>query len=323
MFRDVITVLLPALLPLLTCRADSYTIEKSSDLVGFVSSAHVAKGQTLVEIGRENGVGYQAMIEANPNVAHWHPREGTEVVIAHRHILPSFRNGIVINLAELRLYFFQKSKSEPLRVATFPISAGLPEWPTPILKTKVLAKEREPVWIPTRSIRQQYLEEDAVVLPKRIEGGAPDNPLGDFALQLGMPEYLIHGVGPDKELGIGMWVTHGCIRMYPDDIEQLFALVKVGTPVTIIDAHVKAGKEGSDIYLEVHKSPEMAETVLLEEAHEALKPFEGGSLIDQKKVEVVVQRADGIPSNVSITAEAAARDFSAQTFPARRPGPQP
>jgi L,D-transpeptidase ErfK/SrfK len=136
--------------------------------------------------------------------------------------------GVVVNIPEMRLYYFHPRKAgEPQRVTTYPVGLGRDEWRTPKGKFKVLGKTKNPTWVIPESIRQEHIKErnDPRTM---IEGGAADNPLGKYRLELTMPGYRIHGT--DIPWGVGMQVSHGCVRLYPEDIEQLFPIVPVGTP---------------------------------------------------------------------------------------------
>jgi len=180
------------------------------------------------------------------------PGDGREISLPTRHILPPAPfEGVIINLPEHRLYYFPKPLAgRPQQVITHPISVGQMDWETPLGITKVVSKVRKPTWYPPQSIRDQH-EQDGSPIPAAVPPG-PDNPLGDYALRLGIPggAYLIHGT--NRPVGVGMQITHGCIRMYPEDIESLFRMVSVGTKVRIINQAVKTGWTGDVLYLEVH-----------------------------------------------------------------------
>jgi lipoprotein-anchoring transpeptidase ErfK/SrfK len=174
-------------------------------------------------------------------------REGTRVILPTQHILPDTpREGLVLNLPEMRLYYYPKpSTGKPRTVVTFPVSIGRMDWATPLGLTRVTAKVINPVWYPPASIRAEH-EQEGQALPPEVAAG-PDNPLGQYALQLGRPGYLIHGT--DRPYGIGMRATHGCIRLYPEDIQRLFEEVPVGTPVRIVNQPYKAGWYRGVLYL--------------------------------------------------------------------------
>jgi L,D-transpeptidase ErfK/SrfK len=207
---------------------------------------------TLGELGRRHGIGYEEIVRANPGVDPWLPGTGTAVIIPARFVLPDApRSGIVINLPEHRLYYYPTPKpGEQAVVVTYPISVGKMDWTTPLGLTRVVDKRVKPSWYPPESVRREH-ELDGNPLPKVVPPG-PDNPLGEFAMRLDIPggAYLIHGT--NKPIAVGMPVTHGCIRMFPEDIERFFAMVPVKTPVRIMHQANKAGWQGDKLYMEVH-----------------------------------------------------------------------
>jgi L,D-transpeptidase ErfK/SrfK len=281
---------------------------QQDEVVGEVRYVTVQRGESLLDIARAYDIGYNQIIAANDTVNRWVPPVGREVVVPSRYILPSVpKEGIVLNLAELRLYYFPSRKRV---VYTYPVSIGDLDWQTPLGLTKVGAKEENPVWTPPASIRREHAEV-GVELPPRISGGAEDNPLGRFALRLKVRGYLIHGTDAAKEFGIGMHVTHGCIRMYPDDIEQLYRMVQVGTSVRIIDEPVKAGWRGGELYLEVHRPREPEDigdgmgpsaSQVMTALKRALRP---GDDFDESTVVRVFEEGDGIPHVVGRRFESA------------------
>lgn len=227
--------------------AATYTIKPGSDIVGYVQTTVVQPGDTVDDISQKFDVGVYELIEANP---HMNPRRlssGDTLIIPSQFILPPGpRKGIVINLAELRLYYYQKNGTQ---VTTHPISIGRPEWETPIASGKVVSKKKNPSWRPPDSIRAWYDEND-MFLPEVVPPG-PDNPLGNYAMRLSIPGYLIHGTNLQGNIGIR--TSSGCIRMFPADIESLFYKVKVGDPVRIIHKPYKIGKHYNKIYAETHE----------------------------------------------------------------------
>lgn len=202
---------------------------------------------TLLDFARQNGQGYDDLDHANPKVDMWVPGEGTEVLIPTFWVLPNApRNGIVLNRAEKRLYYFPPD--DPNQVQTFAISIGREGWDTPLGVFSIREKIDGPTWTPPASIRAEH-EANGDPLPAVVPAG-PDNPLGLHAMRLSNPSYLIHGT--NKPWGLGMQVSHGCIRMYPEGIAELFGEVAVNTQVTIVDQPYKLGWRGDDLYLEVH-----------------------------------------------------------------------
>ena len=207
---------------------------------------------TLLDIARRYSLGYEEIIRANPGVDLWLPGEGTEILLPGRRILPPApRDGIVVNLPEHRLYYYPKPKKghKPV-VVTFPISIGRMDWHTPLGQTWVATKEKHPNWYPTPSVLKEHAA-NGDPLPKVVRPG-PKNPLGEYKMRLAVGDgtYEIHGT--NNPLAVGMAITHGCIRMYPEDVAALFAAVPVGTKVWLINEPVKVAYVDGDLLLEVH-----------------------------------------------------------------------
>ena len=218
-----------------------------SDVVGKSQIILAEYEDTFIKLARQYNLGYEELVQANPSVDPWLPGEGTEIVLPTHFVLPKVpRQGIVINLPELRLYYYPDGESG--RVITHPISIGRMEWGTPLGRSEIVSKTLNPTWYPPESIRQEYAADNRP-LPKVVPPG-PENPLGKHALRLSLPGYLIHGT--NKPSGLGMRVTHGCIRMFPEDIEALFENVPVGTPVRIVNQPYKIGWTNDGFYLEAH-----------------------------------------------------------------------
>ncbi|MGA7801700.1 MAG: L,D-transpeptidase family protein [Gammaproteobacteria bacterium] len=243
-----------------SARALSFNLPPpGDDLVGHVQMVTARQQDTLLDIARRYDVGYDEIQLANPGVDMWLPGAGTRVVIPTRYILPKPWEGIVVNVAEMRLFYFPKPKpGETGKVITFPVSIGRGNWQTPLATTRVLAKIKNPSWTPPASIRKEHEQMGEPSLPPVVPGG-PGNPLGLFALQLGLPGYLIHGT--NKPFGVGMRVSHGCIRLYPENIETLFKEVPVDTPVRIINRPEQVGWDRERVYVEAY--PDRAKDVTL------------------------------------------------------------
>jgi L,D-transpeptidase ErfK/SrfK len=229
---------------------------EGEDVIGAVSTVVAVYEDTLVDLARLHEVGYEEIVRANPDVNVWVPGEGTEIVIPTQHVLPSGpRRGIVLNLAEYRMYYFPEPKEgETPVVMTYPMSIGRVDWETPLGYTRVTQKVVNPSWYPPKSVRAEHAA-DGDPLPAVVPPG-PDNPLGKHAMRLSIPGYLIHGT--NKPGGVGMRVTHGCLRMFPENIKELFPLVPVDTPVRIVNEPVKIGWSGDTLVLEVHPVLESA-----------------------------------------------------------------
>jgi L,D-transpeptidase ErfK/SrfK len=233
--------------------AGEYLLPANGDnVIGSNTSAIARHEDTLFDIARSNGVGYEELLVANPGVDPWLPGEGTEILIPSRFILPDApQEGIVVNLPEHRLYYYPPAKpGQPRVVRTYPISTAKMDWNTPLGVTRIVSKEENPNWYPPASVLKEH-EERGDPLPKVVPPG-PDNPLGAHKMRLGIPggAYLIHGT--NKPAGVGMQVTHGCIRMYPEDVAELFGLVSVNTKVNLIDQTTKVGWQRGTLYVERH-----------------------------------------------------------------------
>jgi len=248
-------ILLVSLAASLPAVADTLRLPADGDnVVGAVNMATVVGNEKVLDVVRAYDQGFNEVKIANPGIdmLGWGGK-GEELVIPSQYVLPAApHEGVVLNVAEMRLYYYPKPRAgEPRVVITHPVAIGRENWTTPHGVTKVVAKIKDPVWVPPKSIRKEHLEDFGEVLPTVVPAG-PDNPMGQFALKLGLPGYYIHGTDIGKIDGIGMRVTHGCIRLYPKDISRLFAEVPVGTPVRIVNQPFKIGRLGDSLYLEAH-----------------------------------------------------------------------
>jgi len=317
-----VSVLLLATSP---SRAEVYELPPEGfDVIGAVSTVTARYEDTLVDIARRHGLGYQDIVRANPGVNVWLPGEGVEVILPTRFILPPGpREGLVLNLAEYRMYYYPKPKAdETALVYAYPMSIGRMDWETPLGQTKIVAMAKDPAWYPPQSVRDEHAA-DGDPLPRIVPPG-PENPLGTRALRLGIPGYLIHGT--NRPAGVGMRVSHGCIRMFPEDIELMFQHIKVNTTVRIINAPVKIGWDGDALVAEVHPLLESPQP-LVEESLQQIEKLDAdievpdvsspskdpltqvteqfivataarAGQLDWDLVEVLVERSDGIPEAV-------------------------
>lgn len=234
----------------------NYRIPEEGSVIGQRYTVTVEDpSETLMDIARRHNIGFEEMRMANPGVSMWVPGEGTEIVIPAQYILPAApREGIVINLSELRLYYYPADK--PGIVETYPVSVGRDGFSTPVGITRTTVKVKDPAWSPPASMRREAAERGEPA-PSVVPPG-PDNPLGRHAILLGLPSYLIHGTNrPD---GVGMRASRGCIRMYPEDIESLYNRVPSNTQVNLIDSPFKAGW-AADGTLYVQSFPQLEENV--------------------------------------------------------------
>lgn len=239
-----LATLLLFLLP--SCFAATYPVLENTDLVGKLQSIRATKDETLLDIARMYDIGQEAILLVNPGVDRWLPGSGTAVVIPSWHVLPAaLRSGLVLNLPEMRLYSFA---DQGQIVHTYPVSVGRMDWKTPLGESRIVRKQKDPAWYPPESVKQEAAA-DGKEMPDVVPAG-PDNPLGQYALRLNLPGYLIHGT--NKPYGVGMRVTHGCIRLLPEDIEELFGSVKTGAKVQLVNQPVKLGWDNETLFMEVH-----------------------------------------------------------------------
>ena len=284
--------------------AVSFTPAHPGDsLIGAVEKIQAEYEDTLPDIARANGLGFREIKLANPGVDTWLPGDGTEIVLPTLFVLPDApRVGIVLNIPEMRLYYYPPENPEQEQasaVVTHPIGIGRQGWATPYLNTRIIQKKTRPSWYPPESIRKEHAEQGDP-LPRRVPPG-PDNPLGNYAMRLGQPEYIIHGT--NKPFGIGMRVSHGCIRLYPEDIKSLYQRVKLKTPVRIVNQPYKVGRHGSRLYLEAH--PYLEEDTEQFQANltsvvEGLISITGdaGYQVDWDLAKSVIAESNGIPVEI-------------------------
>lgn len=233
-------------------QADTFILPPADiDVIGQVETITAGRDDTLLDIARRYDLGQNEILYANPAVDRWLPEENSVVVLPTRFILPNVeRTGLVLNLPEMRLYYFPKpGRGETPVVITHPVSVGRMDWETPLGKTSIINKQIDPEWRPPQSLKDEAIAEGNDPLPDVVKAG-PDNPLGRYAMRLGIPGYLIHST--NKPYGVGMRVTHGCLRMYPEDIEKLFEDIPVGTPVLLINEPIKLGWFAGTLFVELH-----------------------------------------------------------------------
>jgi L,D-transpeptidase ErfK/SrfK len=304
-----------ALLALLTiaalsdANATTYTLEKPDDpVVGQDQTVVTVYEDTLYALARQFSLGSEELIRVNPGVDPWLPGAGKQLVVPGRHILPPGpREGIVVNLPEHRLYYYPKPKrGAPIEVITYPVSIGKMDWRTPLGATKVIQKQKDPTWFPPESVRKEHAEAGDPLPPK--VGPGPDNPLGAYAMRLaaGNGTYLIHGT--NNPIAVGLAVTHGCIRMYPDDVAALFPLIPVGTPVRLINEPVKVAWVDGELLLEAHPPVDAQGQSFepeIEEFSALLKAAVGDQTvaIHWDYARDVLQKANGVIATVGLEAE--------------------
>lgn len=244
-----ILILILTLLISQSSSALTFIIPEQSNIVGHIQYVTVCPGESLSDIGKRFDVGVYEMIEANPELDPWEPKIGAKVIIPTQFILPATKqHGIIINLAEMRLYYYHNINKIKM-VTTHPIGIGRKGWVTPLIEAKVIDKQYNPTWRPPISIIKEHANQGDI-LPSVVPPG-PRNPLGEFAIYLSTPGYLIHGT--NRPGGIGLRTTSGCIRLYPEDIRSLYNHITIGTHVKIIHDPYKIGIYNKQLYLEVHE----------------------------------------------------------------------
>ena len=232
------------------------------------TSYRATHDDTLLDVARRFSLGYVEIVAANPGTDPWIPGEGTNVVLPTVHLPPDAEpEGIVINLADMRLYYFAEPGG-PMQ--SFPIGIGREGLLTPLGSTEVVRKQKDPTWRPTARMRTENPE-----LPEAV-GPGPDNPLGNRAMYLGWPQYLIHGT--NKPLGIGRRTSSGCVRMYPEDVEYLFDRVAVGAKVTVVDQPIKLSWIDDALYIEAHPTQAQSDQI---EMSGKFEPMLDSSVVDQ------------------------------------------
>jgi L,D-transpeptidase ErfK/SrfK len=225
-------------------------VDPGSDMVGYVQKTIIGKDDTLPDIARRFDVGYEEMLTANPGVDPWLPGVGREVIVPTQFILPAApHEGVVVNVAAMRIFYYPPhKKGEPQVVFTHPIGIGKVGWRTPEGTTKIVSRQKDPVWMVPKSVRDEHAE-DGEKLPAQVPAG-PDNPLGQYEFRLGWPSYLIHGT--NKPYGVGMRSSHGCMRLYPEDIAVFFDLIPIGTKVTVVNQPYLFGWRDGTLYLQAY-----------------------------------------------------------------------
>ncbi|MBF7143293.1 MULTISPECIES: L,D-transpeptidase family protein [Pseudomonas] len=266
------------------------------DVVGQVQTVTAKYEDTFADLAQAYDLGYNEMLAANPGVDAWLPKPGTEIVLPTRFILPPGpRTGIVINLAEYRLYYYPKGEDV---VRTYPLGIGREGWGSPVATTKIISKVANPSWTPPASVKAEHAA-DGDPLPNVVPPG-PDNPLGPYKFGLGLPGYLIHG--SNKKFGIGTRTSHGCFRMYNENVLELSTMVPVGTPVRIINEPYKFGVSAGQVYLEAHTPLDAEGDPSREDKHTAVvnalvnrKDLTGVVSVDWDRVRDVIGAEDGLP----------------------------
>lgn len=287
-----LTVSLMCILIAQQAAAMSYSYGKGNMVIGEVQTYEVENEESLIEIARDFDVGYNQMESANPTLDPFVPGEEAMVTVPTSWILPevSSYDGIVINISEMRLYYFYKKDHFPL-VTTYPIGIGSEGNDTPVGAFKIIQKIVNPSWYPPPSIRKERPE-----LPKVIPPG-PDNPLGSHALRLSLGTVLIHGT--NRPFAVGRKVTHGCIRLYPEDIPELFKVIPNGMKVTIVRQPIKVGVKDKKVYIEVHRDDYRQKVDYFNEAVKLLTKKGLLKDVSTEKIYQAVQEKQGFPVEIN------------------------
>jgi L,D-transpeptidase ErfK/SrfK len=278
-------------------RADVFEgVDRETQVVGRPQKVVASHEDTFTDIARRFNLGYDELRAANPGIDPWIPGEGTEVLLPTAHIIPdASREGVVVNLPAMRLWWFGPPDAEGRQtVITHPIGIGKLGWATPLGVFEVISRTKDPTWHPPASVRRAHAEA-GTPLPAVVPPG-PDNPLGRHAVRLSDPLYLLHGT--NKPAGVGMRVSHGCIRLYPEDIEQLFDRLPPGTPVAMLDQPWLAGWQDGQLLFEAHGH--------LDDGHddwttglEILRDRAGEHAVDWARAAAVSESGMGIPLPVA------------------------
>ncbi|MEO5333706.1 MAG: L,D-transpeptidase family protein [Magnetococcus sp. YQC-5] len=286
-----------------------YVLANKDEVIGGSYYRHrVTRDDTMILLARDNRLGFNEIMLANPAQDPWNPKVGSKIRLDFRKVLPGLNNParIVVNLPEMRLYHFRGSA-----VDTYPVGVGQEGMMTPRVRTTVTHKMADPIWRPPASIRKENPS-----LPEAVYPG-PNNPLGSHAIYFALPSYLMHGT--NRPLGVGRRVSHGCIRLYPEDIVDLFPNVQAGDTVAFVNEPVKAGWRGEELFLEVYpplselKKEGSLESLMQKAISQALarRPtFQ--SIVDWRLAERMVAYPDGQSRRVAISASSTQNSSSLQ-----------
>lgn len=291
----------------------AYTFEVPGQTPGFTTKTVIGhmghwraeKGDTFLDIGRHFDLGHNAMVGANPDIDEWVPHTAKKAIsIPTEWILPCCQyQGLVVNLPEMRLYWYPPvEKGSPREVFTFPVGLGRQQWRTPQGDFRIVEKARNPIWVIPESIRKERIAEDGSS-EKSIAGGDPDNPLGAYRMRLSLPAYAIHGT--NIPWGVGMSVSHGCVRMYPEDIHELFPMVPRGATGAFVYQTIKVGRRDGKVFVEVHPDLYGLQPGPWRETMKLLDAQGLRTRVDEAKLLVAIQEKRGHPVDVTRTADAA------------------
>ncbi len=267
-----------------------------SNIVGQIRVVIADPRNTLLDIARHFDLGYNEITTANPGVSIWLPSPGTRIVVPGEFILPPRPwTGIVINVAQRRLYYFPKSiANQPAVVVTFPIGISRPDWSTPLGKTRIIAKFKDPAWIVPKDIWEEHRSQGNSNFPTYFPPG-PGNPMGMLALETGFSEIFIHGT--NRPWGVGMRVSHGCLHLYPENAAYLFPKVPVGTPVSIVNQPFMVGERDHVLFLSASEPVAMKADVSKNPQHQAMAdvPKSPQNQATEAVIEYLARDVGGLP----------------------------
>lgn len=235
-------------------RAETWVLPPPGiDIFGQIRTTQASREETLLDIARQYDIGQIEILLANPNVDRWLPEDGAKVILPSRYIIPhANRKDLVLNLPEMRIYYFpEPKKGEKPMITTHPVGIGRMDWITPLGVSRIVEKKKDPTWTPPKSLQMDRIANGESPYPSVVPPG-PTNPLGRHAMRLSISggSYLIHGT--IKPFGVGMRVSAGCVRMYPEDIEALFDKIPIGTQVQIVNQPIKLGWLLESLFIELH-----------------------------------------------------------------------
>ncbi|MDO8430801.1 MAG: L,D-transpeptidase family protein [Candidatus Binatus sp.] len=312
----------------------AYPLPHGKDnIIGNLITYQLLKGDTLLDVGRWFGVTAREISNANDKIDWWAPPAGRQIVLPDEHILPDTPHvGIVLNIPEMRVYYYYPSPTGGVRhkkrktgvtpaayvegiapvayvagkkhaggaivptvVYTFPVGLGRYDWKTPIGAFTVRGKTRNPTWVVPENIYKEHLERDGEA-EHVVSGTDPDNPLGRYRIELTLPSYALHGT--NVPWGVGMEVSHGCVRLYPEDIQRLFNKVKIGTPGQFVYQPVKFGWRGDALYVEVHEDLYGRYAGIWAHAQKEVERLGIEDQVDMQKLEKAIEQKSGVPTYI-------------------------
>ncbi len=263
-------------------------------VVGEMQTYRIRPKDTLLDVARDAGLGFQEVKDANREVDEWIPPPGLEVAVPTRWILPAApQRGVVVNIPEMRMYMFpaRTKPGEEIPVRTWAIAIGSDDTPSPVGPFHIVSKDKNPTWVVPDSIYR------TMERPRRVVPPGPDNPMGEYRIRLSKGLYSIHGT--DTPWAIGRETTHGCLRLYPEDIGELYDLVSPKTTGVMVYEPVKLGMDQGHVYVEVHDDVYRRVRSLEREAFRLVRAARVEKLVDPMRLREAVRRREGVPTDIS------------------------